>query len=131
MTSAPVRNPVQNHLLTPQNVALVIIDYQPVQVSSVASRSKRELVANIVALARIVKLYGLPTVLANVNLKTGINQPAIHQITDDRRHADRPHINQCLGRCRLRRGGEAGRPDSAMFLRTKVNHEAKSDVGFL
>jgi nicotinamidase-related amidase len=82
MTSQPVRNPVQDHLLTPQNAALLIIDYQPVQVSSVASRSKRELVANIVALARIGKLYELPTVLSTVNVKTGINQPTIHQITN-------------------------------------------------
>ena len=82
MTSGPIRNPVQDHLLTPQNSALLIIDYQPVQVSSIASRSKRELVANIVALAKIGKLYELPTVLATVNVKTGINQPTIHQITE-------------------------------------------------
>jgi hypothetical protein len=37
---------------------LVIIDFQPVQVSSIQSRSKRERVANITALARIGKLYG-------------------------------------------------------------------------
>jgi nicotinamidase-related amidase len=82
MTSAPVRNPIEDHLITPKNAALLIIDYQPVQVSSVASRDKRQLVANIVALARIGKLYELPTVLATVNVKTGINQPTIHQITD-------------------------------------------------
>jgi hypothetical protein len=32
-----------DHLLSPQNAAVVIIDIQPVQVSSVASRPKREL----------------------------------------------------------------------------------------
>ena len=68
-------------MLTAQNAALLIIDYQPVQASSVASRNKRELVANIVALSKIGKLYELPTVLATVNVKTGINQPTIHQIT--------------------------------------------------
>jgi hypothetical protein len=48
MTSfATVRDPIKDHLLTPQNAALVIIDYQPVQVSSIASRSKRELVATL------------------------------------------------------------------------------------
>jgi hypothetical protein len=30
MTSQPIRNPVQDHLLTPQNAAVLIIDYQPV-----------------------------------------------------------------------------------------------------
>jgi nicotinamidase-related amidase len=77
-----IRDPVADHLLTPQNAALVIIDFQPVQVSSIQSRSKRELVANITALARIGKLYALPTVLSTVNVKTGRNQPMIRQITD-------------------------------------------------
>jgi nicotinamidase-related amidase len=76
------RDPVTDHLLTPQNAALVIIDFQPVQVASIQSRPKRELVANITALARIGRLYGLPTVLSTVNVRTGRNQPTIHQITD-------------------------------------------------
>ena len=83
MTSyATVRDPVSDHLLTAQNAAVVIIDYQPVQVSSIASRDKRQLVANITALARIAKLYRLPVVLATVNVSTGRNQPTIHQITE-------------------------------------------------
>ena len=41
------RDPIGDHLLTPQNAAVIIIDFQPVQVSSIASRPKRELVANI------------------------------------------------------------------------------------
>src|ERR1700682_2382825 len=95
-SSATVRDPVKDHLLTPQNCALVIVDFQPVQVSSIASRSKRELVANITALARIGKLYGLPVVLSTVNVATGINKPTIHQITDvltDAKPVDRTSIN--------------------------------------
>ena len=90
------RDPRTDYLLTPQNAALLIIDFQPVQVSSVASRSKRELVANITALARIAKLYRLPVVLSTVNVNTGKNQPTIHQITDvfpDARPVDRTAIN--------------------------------------
>ena len=34
MTSAPIRDPRGDHLLTPQNCALVIIDNQPTQVTS-------------------------------------------------------------------------------------------------
>lgn len=97
MTSYPsVRNAVTDHLLTPQNAAVVIIDFQPVQVSSIASRDKRQLVANITALARIAKLYGLPTVLSSVNVSTGRNQPTIHQLTDvleNVRAIDRTSIN--------------------------------------
>lgn len=79
---ATVRDPVTDHLLTPQNAALLIIDFQPVQVASIQSRPKRELVANITALARIGKLYELPVVLSTVNVNTGRNQPTIHQISD-------------------------------------------------
>ena len=83
MTSALThRDPVNDHLLTPQNCALLVIDYQPIQVTSVASRDRRELVNNIVAVARIAKLYKLPVVLSTVNVKTGINQPMITQVTD-------------------------------------------------
>jgi nicotinamidase-related amidase len=83
MTSFPNRrDPIGDHLLTPENAAIIIIDFQPVQVASIASRPKRELVSNITALARIAKLYEMPVVLSTVNVKTGRNQPTIHQITD-------------------------------------------------
>ena len=77
-----IRDPVQDHLLTPQNSALIVIDYQPTQVSSIQSRDRRSLVANIVAVARIAKLFGLPVVLSTVNVKTGKNAPTIKPITD-------------------------------------------------
>ena len=70
-------DPINDHLITPQNAALLIIDYQPVQISSIASRPKREIVANIVAVARTAKLFNLPVVLSTVNVRTGINQPTI------------------------------------------------------
>ena len=31
MTSAPVRDPLADHLITPQNAAFLLIDYQPSQ----------------------------------------------------------------------------------------------------
>ena len=82
MTSETKRDPVKDHLLTPENSALIIIDYQPVQVTSVASMDRRTLVTNIVAVARTAKLYGLPLVLSTVNVKTGRNQPTIHQLKE-------------------------------------------------
>jgi nicotinamidase-related amidase len=82
MASGKIRDPRADHLLTPQNAALLIIDYQPTQGSSIASRDKRALIANVVALAHTAKLYGLPVVLSTVNVKTDINKPTIHQITD-------------------------------------------------
>ena len=97
MTSySRIRDPIADPLLTPQNAAVLIIDFQPVQVSSIASRDKRQLVANVTALARIAKLYELPVVLSTVNVSTGRNQPTIHQITevlDDVPIIDRTSIN--------------------------------------
>ncbi|WP_347260924.1 isochorismatase family protein [Rudaea sp.] len=77
-----IRDPVADRLPTPQSAALVIIDFQPVQVSSIQSRPKREPVANVTALVRIGKLHDLPVMLSSVNVKTGHNQPTIHQIVD-------------------------------------------------
>ncbi len=34
MTSAPVRDPLADHLITPDNAALLLIDYQPAQLGS-------------------------------------------------------------------------------------------------
>jgi nicotinamidase-related amidase len=82
MTSQPVRDQANDHLLTPKNCALIVIDYQPVQVGSIASMDRRDLVLNIVAVARTAMLYGVPVVLSTVNVKTGANQPTIHQLAD-------------------------------------------------
>lgn len=76
------RDPVADHMLTAQNAALLIIDFQPVQVGSIASMNKRLLVANVVAVARTAKLYGMPTVLTTVNVTRGHNQPMLSPITD-------------------------------------------------
>ena len=83
MTSdAQIRDTLNDHLITPDNAALIIIDYQPVQVSSIHSMDQQELVRNITNVARISKLYNLPTVLSTVNVATGINKPTISQLTD-------------------------------------------------
>ena len=82
MTSEPIRDPVKDHLVTPENSALLIIDYQPLQVSSVASMDRQTLVTNIVAVAKTAKLYELPIVLSTVNVKAGRSEPTIHQLVD-------------------------------------------------
>ncbi|HEY2753658.1 hydrolase [Phenylobacterium sp.] len=82
MTSQPIRDPATDHLLTPENSALIIIDYQPVQVTSVASMDRRAMVANISAVAKLARLFKLPVVLSTVNVKTGKNAPTIHQLQD-------------------------------------------------
>ena len=78
---APViRDPVRDHLLTPQNAAFIFIDYQPSQVSAVASMDRRELVNNAVLLAQAAQLFGMPVVLTTVDVKNGHNLPTIAQL---------------------------------------------------
>ena len=38
MTSAPMRDPLADHLITPQNAALLLIPNQPAQLAAVHSR---------------------------------------------------------------------------------------------
>ncbi len=82
MSSEPVRNPVMDRLLTPQNAALVVIDYQPTQINSIKSMDHEQLVANIVAVVRTARAYGLPIVLSTVNVDTGANKPTIKPLLD-------------------------------------------------
>lgn len=96
MTSNERRDPVKDDLLTPENSALIIIDFQPVQVSSIASMDRRALVENVVSVAKIAKLYGIPIVLSTVNVKNKTNKPTIHQLQEvltDIETYDRTSIN--------------------------------------
>ena len=80
MASEPIRDPAKDHLLTPKNAAFIVIDYQPVQVNSIASMDRQLLVNNIVGAAKAAVAYGLPIVHSTVNVKTGLNKPPIGQL---------------------------------------------------
>jgi nicotinamidase-related amidase len=82
MTSEPVRDPWADHLLTPQNCALIIIDYQPTQIRSIRSMDQDLLVNRVVRLARFGMLYRLPVLLSTVNVSTGRNQPTVAPLQD-------------------------------------------------
>lgn len=96
MTSDPIRDPKSDHLLTPENAAMVIIDYQPVQVNSVASMDRQVLVNNIVGVAKLARAYHLPVIHSTVNVLSGRNKPAIPQlraVVEDLPSYDRTTIN--------------------------------------
>ena len=82
MSSYPTRDPKKDDLLTPQNVALIIIDYQPTQVNSINSMSRKQLVSNIISVTELAKAYGLPIVLSTVNVKTGINKETVSSLLE-------------------------------------------------
>ena len=87
MTSLPVRDPVADHLLTPQNSALVVIDYQPSQLAAVRSMDRDLLLDNIVSTVRTAKAFDMPIVHSTVNVATGRGQPTVpelaHLLEDD------------------------------------------------
>ncbi|RWX81558.1 hydrolase [Neorhizobium lilium] len=96
MTSETIRNPLTDHLITPENSALLIIDYQPVQVSSIRSMDRDELVFNITGVAKAAVNYGVPVIHSTVNVANGLNKPPIQQLQDvlgDLKVYDRTTVN--------------------------------------
>jgi nicotinamidase-related amidase len=78
-----VRDQVADHLLTPANAALVLIDYQPEQFGAVSSRSEEEITLNVTALARAAKAYDVPVVLTTVGVEMGANKGTIPEILQE------------------------------------------------
>ena len=82
MSSLPIRDQKNDHLLTPQNAVLIIIDYQPTQVNSINSMNRFQLVENIVVTAKAAKTYNLPIILSTVNVKAGVYKDTISQLKE-------------------------------------------------
>ena len=94
--AATIRDQIADPLLTPQNAALVIIDFQPIAVGSIQSMDRRLLVDNIVRVAKTAKAYGLPIVLSTTGVKTVGNKPTIpelQQVLGDITAVDRTTLN--------------------------------------
>jgi nicotinamidase-related amidase len=65
VTSQAIRDPLADHLITPQNAALVLIDYQPSQFATVRSMDADLLRKNIIStvragIERVVQAGGVP-----------------------------------------------------------------------
>ncbi|KUY30373.1 hydrolase [Elizabethkingia ursingii] len=92
----PIRDPKTDHLITPENSALILIDYQPLQVNSIKSMDHEELVKNIVIVSKLARGFNIPIVLSTVNVESGINKPTIKQLKDvlsDIDEIDRTTVN--------------------------------------
>src|SRR5467141_3545060 len=76
-SSSVIRDPISDHLITPQNSALLVIDYQPAQVGAVRSMDRELLVKNIVSTVKLARLFGLPIVHSTVNVKSGRGKPTV------------------------------------------------------
>ena len=82
MSSEPIRDPIADRLLTPQNAMLMVIDYQPTQVNSIKSMDHDTLVEHVVTVIRTARAFGLPIVHSTVNVRTGRNAPPVQPVLD-------------------------------------------------
>ncbi|WP_211978205.1 hydrolase [Brevibacterium sp. W7.2] len=92
----PVRDPASDHLLTPSNCAIALIDYQPEQFSTVGSTTRDEILLGVVTLAKLSRAYEIPTVLSTVGVDLGVNTGTISEIKDelpDLEEIDRTGVN--------------------------------------
>jgi nicotinamidase-related amidase len=82
MASLPIRDPVADHLLTPQNAALAVIDYQPSQFAAVKSIDASLLLENIVSTVKTAKAFDMPIVHSTINVATGRGQPTVPELAE-------------------------------------------------
>ncbi len=85
-------------MVTPNDTALVLIDYQPAMFQGVQSHDRREVMANVQILARMAKLFRLPTVISTV-AKDSFSGPFMPEVTElfpDVEVVDRTSINSWL-----------------------------------
>ena len=95
MSSAPIRDPLADHLITPQNSALVLIDYQPSQFATVRSVDTGLLLKNIVSTVKTARAFNLPIVHSTVNVAAGQGQtvPELAELLAGSPPIDRTTVN--------------------------------------
>jgi len=82
MTSLAIRDPFADRLLTPQNSALILIDYQPTQVAAVRSIDLDLLTRNVASTLKLARLFDLPLVHSTVNVSSGRQAPTISPLAE-------------------------------------------------
>jgi nicotinamidase-related amidase len=95
MTSAPVRDPLADHLITPQNAAFLFIDYQPSQLATIRSMDPKLLLKNAVSTVKTIKAFGVPVVHSTVNVAAGqgTTLPELAELLADDKPLDRTTVN--------------------------------------
>ncbi len=118
MTSAPVRDALDDHLITSENAAFLFIDYQASQLATIRSMDPGLLLKNAVSTVRTIKTFGVPVVHSTVNLANGQGADASGtRRPAGRRQAAGPDDGQLVGGHRIRSGRPRHRPPQARHLR--------------
>ena len=74
------RDPKTDYLLTSENAALILIDYQPGLIDGTKSISRQALINNVVALTKAAKMFDLPIVLSTIGVDAGYQEDTIEDI---------------------------------------------------
>jgi nicotinamidase-related amidase len=77
-----IRDPLADQLITPQNAALILIDYQPSQIAAVRSMDPDLVLKNIVSTVKTANAFGLPIVHSTVNVSTGRGKPTVPELAE-------------------------------------------------
>ena len=96
MTTQKTRDPKTDHLLTSENAALILIDYQPQLVDGAKSIDREVLINNVVAMAKGAKIFDLPIVLSTVGVNAGYQEDTIEElqaVLSDVETIDRTAVN--------------------------------------
>ncbi|WP_018699724.1 hydrolase [Amorphus coralli] len=81
-------------LLRPEDSVLVLIDHQPYQLANLNSHDPHLAVNNATALAKVAKVFGVPTILSSVVAERGGRIfPQITDVFPDQEVIDRTFIN--------------------------------------
>jgi nicotinamidase-related amidase len=81
-------------LLTPEESVLVLIDHQPFQFANLHSHEPQSIVANVVALAKGAKAFGVPTILSIVLAERGGHLiKGLQDVFPEQKPIDRSFIN--------------------------------------
>jgi nicotinamidase-related amidase len=75
-------DPLTDLLLTGENAALLIVDFQPPQIATVTTIDQARLVENAAMLCRAARLFRLPVILSTLKRSEDGGPPTVAEITE-------------------------------------------------
>jgi nicotinamidase-related amidase len=75
-------DPLTDRLLTAENAVLLIVDFQPPQISTVATIDRVRLVENAAMLCRAARLFRLPIILSTLKRRPDGGPPTVPEIVE-------------------------------------------------
>lgn len=91
----PAKTHSAKSLLTPDNCAIILLDYQPQMIFGVANIDRQTLINNVAGLAKAAKIFKVPIILSTIAAQTfsGPIFPQIKEVFPDLEIIDRSNMN--------------------------------------